>query len=69
MYFDINSTYRNRNDDPNPADFAVIPDQSHLCCGDSGDKRDICSMETTLTFDTPPVAFYENLVNRVGCHQ
>lgn len=63
MYFDIDSTYRNRNNDPNPADFAVLPEQAHICC--DNEKRDLVSLESILfpAFDTPPVAFYyENLV-------
>ncbi len=29
QYVDIDSSYRNRNDYPNPADFVVLPDQNH----------------------------------------
>lgn len=55
MYFDINSTYRNRNSDPNPADFTILPNQ-----GDKEDPKDFCSEETPLfpAFSTPPLAFY-----------
>jgi len=65
MYFDIDSTYRNRNDSPNPADFSVMRPQNHSCHMSLYEAKDMCSKETIIfpEFSTPPLAFYyETLV-------
>jgi hypothetical protein len=61
MYFDIDSTYRDRTNNPNPADFVVLPSNSSDNTNSGG-----TSNETTIfpPFSTPPLAFYyENLVS------
>lgn len=63
MFFDIDSTYRNRTDNPNPADFVVMRPQNHLCSDTY--FRDICSDNTVMfpSMETRPLTFYTETIN------
>lgn len=57
IYIDIDSTYRNRQDYPNPADFVIIPKQDHVTGQMS--MKNPCSNQIILypPFGTPPLYF------------
>ncbi len=68
IYIDIDSTYRNRDDYPNPADFVVIPKQDNLPTAIS--LKNPCSNQIILypQFGTPPLYFTRDTLGHVVEH-
>lgn len=64
-YIDIDSTYRDRNKYPNPAQFEVLHSQNHLCCKDSDYLRSPVSGQAVIypnPQDNEPIAFFEETI-------
>lgn len=64
-YIDIDSSYRNREDYPNPADFMIISKQDNLI--DSKSFKNPCSKQIILypPFGTEPLIFYRDLSSNI----
>lgn len=61
-YIDIDSTYRNRNEFPNQAQFKVLREQNHLCDTNCFSVQEAISQQSVIYPNpelNPPLAYYE----------